>query len=325
VTRERDEFDVAPALATSPYWTQAERDAFVAGGVRPRQATLFDSLHSSTRLHMATRAQKPRTLPVRDNKWYGRRADLPDPRDYLFAGVHPTMAAAPLPSAVDLRAGLPPCWDQGQLGSCVGNGVAAAYAWAQRRQTHRAAFKPARLFIYYGARQIEGSITSDAGCEIRDGIKVVATLGAPHETLQRYKVEQFAKKPSAKAYADGLKHQAIQYARVDNDGSSREICQALAGFLPVVMGFTVFSSFEGDDVTKTGIVPLPEQHEPVLGGHCMLIVGYERNEADGTLTFLCRNSWGTSWGDNGHCYMPEEYLIDSQLASDFWVISSVEK
>jgi hypothetical protein len=33
--------------------------------------------------------------------------------------------------------------------------------------------------------------------------------------------------------------------------------------------------------------------------------------------------WGTDWGMKGDCTMPYEYLLDAQLASDFWTIQSV--
>ncbi len=39
------------------------------------------------------------------------------------------------------------------------------------------AFTPSRLFIYYNERVIEGTVSTDAGAQVRDGIKSVATLG----------------------------------------------------------------------------------------------------------------------------------------------------
>jgi C1A family cysteine protease len=64
-------------------------------------------------------------------------------------------------------------YDQGQLGSCTGNGIAGAIEFDQRKQGTRE-FTPSRLFIYYNERVIEGTVTQDAGAQIRDGIKAVA-------------------------------------------------------------------------------------------------------------------------------------------------------
>ena len=81
----------------------------------------------------------------------------------------------------------------------------------------------------------------------------------------------------------------------------------------------VYQSFESETVAKTGVVPMPSSHEQVLGGHCVVAVGYD----DGKRQFTIRNSWGTGWGLNGYCLMPYEYLINPRLASDFWTIRTV--
>ena len=49
---------------------------------------------------------------------------------------------------------LPPIYNQGDIGSCVGNAVAAALRYAHRKNAGiaYADFKPSRLFIYYNAR-----------------------------------------------------------------------------------------------------------------------------------------------------------------------------
>ena len=81
----------------------------------------------------------------------------------------------------------------------------------------------------------------------------------------------------------------------------------------------VYQSFESETVAKTGVVPMPSSHEQVLGGHCVVAVGYD----DGKRQFTIGNSWGTGWGLNGYCLMPYEYPINPRLASDFWTIRSV--
>ena len=67
-------------------------------------------------------------------------------------------------------------------------------------------------------------------------------------------------------------------------------------------------------------VPMPGTDEQVLGGHCVMAVGYDDQEGK----FICRNSWGTSWGDEGYFYMPYAYLLDNNLSDDFWTIRLVE-
>ncbi len=221
-----------------------------------------------------------------------------------------------LPTSVDLRSECPPVYNQGQLGSCTANGIAAAIEFDQRKQGNKE-FTPSRLFIYYNERVMEGTVNQDAGAQVRDGIKSVATLGAPPETDWPYDVSEFAKKPPAAAYTDATQDLVTAYARVAQVLTQMQGC--LAEGYPFVFGFTVYDSFESDTVAQTGIVPIPASGESVLGGHCVVAVGYD----DTKRMFIIRNSWGNDWGLNGYCMMPYEYLIRSTLASDFWTIRSV--
>ncbi|KAF9113766.1 hypothetical protein BGX30_006826, partial [Mortierella sp. GBA39] len=58
---------------------------------------------------------------------YGWRPDLPDRRDHFFSAPGPGLQS--LPSSVDLRPGCPPVYDQGEIGSCTANAIAAAFAF----------------------------------------------------------------------------------------------------------------------------------------------------------------------------------------------------
>jgi len=93
----------------------------------------------------------------------------------------------------------------------------------------------------------------------------------------------------------------------------------LASGYPFVFGFTVYESFEGDKVAKTGIVPMPQSDEKTVGGHAVMAVGYD----DTARQFLVRNSWGPKWGLKGYFKIPYSYLTSPKLASDFWTIRSV--
>ena len=94
----------------------------------------------------------------------------------------------------------------------------------------------------------------------------------------------------------------------------------LAEGFPFVFGFTVYESFESQQVSKTGKVYMPKKNEKVLGGHAVLAVGY--NDKD--KRFTVRNSWGTGWGMKGYFTMPYDYLASRYLSDDFWTIRSAE-
>jgi C1A family cysteine protease len=244
---------------------------------------------------------------------YGWRKDLPDHRDHIAFGMS---SATALPPLVDLRPHCPPVYDQGDIGSCTANAIAGAIEFDQISEA-KPSYVPSRLFIYYNERAIEDTTSYDSGAQIRDGIKTLSALGFCPESDWPYDESQLTVKPPTTAYSDAQKDIVKQYARVMQSAPS--IKGTLAHGHPVVFGFTVYESFESDAVAATGIVPMPGPNESALGGHAVLCVGYD----DSRQAFIVRNSWGASWGDAGYFYMPYDYLLNPNLASDFWMISFV--
>jgi C1A family cysteine protease len=246
---------------------------------------------------------------------YGWTRDLPDARDYAYAAPLFRFPGG-LPTSVDLRSECPPVYDQGQLGSCTANAIAGAIEFDQIKRG-ASAFVPSRLFIYYNERAIEGTIAHDAGAQIRDGVKSVATLGAPNETDWPYDIKLFTHKPPAVAYTDAKQDVVTSYSRVPRDTTQMRGC--LADGFPFILGFTVYESFESQAVADSGILNMPASGEKVMGGHAVLAVGYD----DSRRAFIVRNSWGSGWGIKGYFWMPYEYLQSDHLSSDFWTLRSV--
>ena len=253
--------------------------------------------------------------PLRRPKRYGWVPDLPDARDHLYAA--PPRHLAALPASVDLRAQCPPgVYDQGELGSCTANAIAAAIEFDLLKDG-KPDYPPSRLFIYYNERAVEGTVDSDSGAMIRDGIKSVGKLGVCPEPEWPYDITKFAVTPPDRCYQDALVHRVTSYQRVPTVLDQFKGCLA-AGY-PFVFGFSVYDSFETDEVARTGDAPLPDTaSESLLGGHAVLAVGYD----DALGRFRVRNSWGDKWGDHGYFTLPYGYLTDRGLASDFWTIRS---
>ena len=164
---------------------------------------------------------------------------------------------------------------------------------------------------------MEGSINSDSGAQIRDGIKSVASQGACAETDWPYVIEQFTTKPTDLCYASALKDRAVLYSRLIPFGAQLKGC--LASGFPFVFGFSVYESFESEEVAKTGNAPMPSHSERLLGGHAVMAVGY----SDATQRYLIRNSWGSDWGMGGYFTLPYSYLTNANLSDDFWQIRLV--
>jgi len=255
----------------------------------------------------------PPPSPMRIPKYHWARQPV-DTRDISLD--LPTIATPP--SVIDLRAYCSPVDDQGQLGSCTGNAIAGCIEYMDRRYNNKQT-QVSRMFIYYYERLIEGTVNYDSGAYIRDGIKATYTYGAPLESLWPYTISKFKTPPTSTAVQDAARRKVTLYESIANGNVSA--CQtALASGFPVVIGFDVYSSFESQSVANTGMMPYPNTRtEQLLGGHCVLLVGYNNN----TQRFIVRNSWGTSWGDRGYFYMPYQVIQNTNMSSDFWVIKTV--
>jgi C1A family cysteine protease len=202
------------------------------------------------------------------------------------------------------------------LGSCTANAIGGAIEFDRMKQK-LTDFVPSRLFIYYNERLIEGTVNSDSGAQIRDGIKTVASQGVCPEPEWPYDITKFTTKPPAKAYKDAATDRAVSYQSLIQDLNQMKGC--LASGYPFVFGFTVYESFESAAVANSGHAPMPAPSERAIGGHAVMAVGYE----DANQWFVVRNSWGRGWGLAGYFTLPYAYLIQSGLASDFWTIRIV--
>ncbi|HUI93315.1 MAG TPA: C1 family peptidase [Chitinivibrionales bacterium] len=246
---------------------------------------------------------------------YGWKPDLPDARDVKYSLVY--QVPATLPPKADLQGICPPVENQGQLGACSAHALTSALE-ALEKKDRLAPVQMSRLFVYYNERSLEHTVNQDSGAMIRDGIKTLAKQGCCAEAKWPYVISKFTAKPSAACYKDGAQHQITSYQRLDTIDHMRA---CLATGFPFVFGFTVYESFESQQVAKTGIVNMPKTTERSLGGHAVLAVGYD----DAAKRFTIRNSWGPAWGIKGYFTMPYEYLGSRELSDDFWTIRRGEK
>ena len=244
---------------------------------------------------------------------YGCRRDTRDARDEAHA-FRPKGIRVPV--AVDLRKWCPPVMDQGDLGACTAHGILGALRFLMIKRG-MPDVELSRLALYYQERFEEGTTSSDAGAEIRTGIKCVNKNGAALESIWPYDPARFADPLPGSIYDDGAFRRALVYQRVQV--GSAPVKQALASGFPVIIGISLYDSFEGDEVAKTGVVPMPNiKKEQLAGGHCMYAVGYGQRPG----YFTVRNSWNTDWGDKGDCYIPESMIGSASYGSDYWMIQS---
>ena len=269
--------------------------------------TIIDISQDHTFNPPADKKVIPRTLDDKFNLIW--KADRLDTRDYRYQVTQKLN-----PNLVDLRNYCSPIENQGSLGSCTGQSIAGAIELLNKRGGKHN--DVSRLFIYYYERLILGTVNYDSGAYIRDGIKATNKYGASLESLWPHDIRKFRQEPITEAKNDALNRKVTRYERVNDFNGCID---ALSNGYPVIMGFRVYDSFMSKNVARTGIMPYPNtKREKLLGGHAVLLVGYDKRRK----VFIARNSWGTNWGDKGYFYMPFD-IVKPNMSSDYWIIKSV--
>lgn len=230
---------------------------------------------------------------------------LTDERDSVFQWSVPKKE---LPAMVDLRSVMPKVYDQGSLGSCTSNAIAALV------EVKSKIIMPSRLFLYFNERVVINTINEDSGANLRDGFKSVKKQGICEEDMCPYIIEKYTEKPLHTAYQNAIEYTATQYTAIPQTENSLKT--ALVAGLPIAFGFMVKESLM--NVGEDGIYKPKGQ---VLGGHAVAIVGYK----DATKTFIVRNSWGGNWGDKGYFTMSYKDVLNPKVSTDFWVIQGMSK
>jgi C1A family cysteine protease len=238
-----------------------------------------------------------------------------DGRDYRFA---PSLqVVGQLPAKVDGDAYCPPRVDQGQEGSCTANGTLGAMGFLEILGAKSTYVQRSRQELYFKTRLAEGNQNEDAGGEIRDALRAAAKYGIAPESLWPYIPANLTKAPPPSVIKAGAGYKLGLYERVAQD--ALHVKAALAMRRPLVIGVTVYSSFEGSTPAATGIIPMPARNEQELGGHCLFVGGYD----DEVQRVRGPNSWGLEWGDKGMFELPYDYLLDPNLCSDIWALKAV--
>jgi hypothetical protein len=289
---------------------------------------------------------------------YGWRPDLPDGRD-KYVAFYPTDEDEDDDNAsrtdngtgdaadvlrVDLRTHGPAVYDDGNLACSTVSAVAALVEHHELRLRPSRGYEPSRLAWYYLVRERQGTVGGDTGCSFRDAWRMLNEL-IPDEVMMPFDADQYRREPDWDAYERGiLESKRAVYRRVPQTLDGIKWC--VLQDKPVAFGMTVYASFESSVTRRTGRIVLPacargearderdnevakggantdgSEADGLLGGHAMVIVGYD-DTGDGC--FIVRNSQGAEWGANGYGYLPYSYALDATLARDFWVLDDDEE
>ena len=190
---------------------------------------------------------------------------------------------------------LPPPYDQATVGSCTAQALAAGVEALLPRAGYSAE-RPDRAALYRREREMIGTTHEDSGAIIADGIAVLSQAGWEREEGEP--PGTWGDRWTRPARALSLDAPRLINAEpLDFDIAT--ICTELDAGHPVVVGLQVTEDWRDPN----GDV-LPEPAGEVIGGHAVLLVGYDL----GLRAFRVRNSWGTSWRDGGYAWLPWAWI-----------------
>ena len=242
------------------------------------------------------------------SNYYPVLADREDQRDLIYE-----VKDTELKERVDLRKWATHVENQVNLRSCTSEAVVGAYELLLKKQYPEKLVDLSVLFVYYNARILEGAKPDfDPGVYIKDALQSVKLQGICAESIWPYNLKQYSVVPTLASYEDAKKRRIKNYYRCSDFDS---ILNALSNEIPVVVSIKIYNQFNRIGWITSTIPELqpPKEGEEPIGGHSVVLVGYDSE----TERLVVRNSFGSTWGDNGYFYIPYSYARTEIM--DAWV------
>ena len=244
-----------------------------------------------------------------------------------------------LPLKVDLRAPGQGCYpypvirEQALLNNCSSLAVTAAYQCLQRLKVKTEPTKvaanlvePSALYNYYFARKLMGSSRYDSGASVEAAINSMI-IGVAEEKVWPYDSDKVNVEPSEAAQLNALQHSLLQYERLWP--TLVNLKRTVAAGYPFLFSFAITKSMDkwfrkrDAQLTTQFMVSVDEfTKADIVGAHTVLVVGYD-DEYLQTGAFLCRNSWGPNFGQEGHFWFPYTDILYPDLSGSFFLLKEI--
>jgi len=245
----------------------------------------------------------------------GLIAATPDYRDWRVGNLYSLPSELPLYHNMDHL--LPKVRDQGKFGTCVAFAGVCIKGIQEALNYPGADYEFSPLHLYSEAKEIDGYKDSE-GTTLKAVMSVLKNRGICFEGSFPYSLMSWPELPKMNdsLREEGLKFVIGGYALAQTE---QEIKFQLSCNQPVLGGILVTESFV-EGVDGEGYVPIPRG--TYLGGHGIAVIGYDdTREKNGHVGFFrVQNSWGSSWGDKGRCWIPYDYfrMVDKDLGYRYW-------
>lgn len=225
---------------------------------------------------------------------------VPQDTDHIYKSLKCKL----LPS-IDLKPDVHEVDNQLTIGSCTANAVTSALELLLK--TNGQGRSLSRLFNYWTTRYIIENRPGEEGATVRDAVRSCKHFGVCNEDEWKYDISKVNEMPNANAFGKSLYQKVTKYEVIDENNLIYDIKSALNENIAVPFSMKIGEKW----VDLKG--PWRKHNYPAvgrfinksLGGHAMVIIGYD----DEVQKFLIENSWGSNWGDGGFAGLPYETLL----------------
>lgn len=211
-----------------------------------------------------------------------------------------------LPSSVDLSDKMPPvgkqrfqdcvAWSVGYAVKSYQEHIETGVAYTQSGVINKnAVFSPSYIYP-----QINNG--RDGGSHFVDALNILSSQGAATMEACPYNEMDCFSRPSSTQVAAASKYKINFWRRVNIADVTEIKAQLNAGY-PVMIGARVDEGMRDNGRNRTSTYIWNQPQGRVLGGHAMVIVGYDDEKA----AFKVMNSWGKEWGNNGYFWISYTY------------------
>ena len=217
-------------------------------------------------------------------------------------------AVAGPPASVDLRETWWAVGDQGQTGSCVGwataEGVVRYHMVKEKKLKKTEQLSP--RYVWMSSKETDEyvqrseSFVEEAGTSLKAAMDVCRKFGVATMAMLPFNITTLMYTGTENSlYAAAAQRKISAYFNLAKNLNQWKAWLAAHG--PILAGLSVDQTWDNATATHGNL----DTYYPntVRGGHAIAIVGYTA-----TGRFIVRNSWGTSWGDNGFAYASPAYI-----------------
>ncbi|NEW61165.1 DUF4384 domain-containing protein [Sulfurovum sp. bin170] len=208
-----------------------------------------------------------------------------------------------LPTAVSLQPYAPTVGSQGATGTCTAWATAYGARTILESITNNREYSPKTDSSVFSPSYVYNQIRTRQGCDggtnIGRALDLIQNQGVAK--LSRFRFD--CNKPITQMdrnHASAYKIKDFKTLFSINDTEKiQPVKKALSQKKPVIIGMRTPDSF--DHAKQLWQPAQGDYHQPNLGGHAMVVVGYDDNQEGGS--FQLMNSWGKRWGEDGFTWI----------------------